>query len=100
MMRTIGAAAIAVGMLALLPATATAQQAAACGFRGSLDEAYCDENRDMVADAPADPARLRDPSTLVFAVHAVEDPRSTPASSGPSWTTSRSAPASAWSTSR
>jgi len=73
-MRTIGAAAIAVGMLALLPATATAQQAAACGFRGSLDEAYCDENRDMVADAPADPARLRDPSTLVFAYTPVEDP--------------------------
>lgn len=55
-------------------APASAQQAAACAFRGALDEAYCDANRDMVADAPTDPARLRDPSTIVFTYTPVEDP--------------------------
>jgi phosphonate transport system substrate-binding protein len=49
-------------------------QAPACAHRGALDEAYCDEDRDMVADAPSDPARQRDPSTLVFAYTPVEDP--------------------------
>jgi phosphonate transport system substrate-binding protein len=57
------------------PAQVQAQQAAdGCSFRGSLDEAFCDENRDMVADAPRDPSKLRDPSTLVFAYTPVEDP--------------------------
>jgi phosphonate transport system substrate-binding protein len=61
--------------VALAPASAQAQQAAdGCSFRGSLDEAFCDENRDMVADAPRDPSKLRDPSTLVFAYTPVEDP--------------------------
>ncbi|MFM7347145.1 MAG: phosphate/phosphite/phosphonate ABC transporter substrate-binding protein [Tagaea sp.] len=45
-----------------------------CSFRGQLDDSYCDENRDMVADAPKDPRRWRDPSTLVFAYTPVEDP--------------------------
>ncbi len=58
---------------ALLPESASAQPAA-CSHRGALDDAYCDENRDLVADAPTDPARLRNPSTLVFAYTPVEDP--------------------------
>jgi len=29
----------------------------ACKFRGDLDERYCDENRDLVADTPSDPKR-------------------------------------------
>jgi len=45
-----------------------------CTHRGALDDAYCDEDRDLVADPPRDPARLRDPSTLVFAYTPVEDP--------------------------
>jgi len=62
-------------LVALLHVTAPgAAQAQACAFRGALDEAYCDENRDMVADAPRDAARQRDPSTLVFAYTPVEDP--------------------------
>lgn len=65
-------AAVFLSLAAVAPAMP--QQGAACPFRGSLDEAYCDANRDMVADVPTDPARLRDPSTLVFAYTPVEDP--------------------------
>jgi phosphonate transport system substrate-binding protein len=45
-----------------------------CSHRGQLDTLYCDENRDLVADAPKDAARWRDPSTLVWAYTPVEDP--------------------------
>ena len=45
---------------------ATSAFAADCSFRGALDEAYCDENKDLVADPPKDPAEFKDPSTLVF----------------------------------
>ncbi len=51
-----------------------AAQASECSFRGALDDACCDDNRDLVADPPRDPARFRDPSTLVFADTPVEDP--------------------------
>jgi phosphonate transport system substrate-binding protein len=46
----------------------------ACPDRGQLDTLYCDRNKDLVADAPADPAKWRDPSTLVWAYTPVEDP--------------------------
>lgn len=66
------------GLIAAVAATALAApahaQSAACTFRGALDEAYCDANRDMVADAPTDASRQRDPSTLVFTYTPVEDP--------------------------
>ena len=42
-----------------------------CSYRGQLDEIYCDENHDLVADVPA---KTRDPSVLVFAYTPVEDP--------------------------
>jgi phosphonate transport system substrate-binding protein len=42
--------------------------------RGDLDKAYCDTDRNLVADAPADPKQLINPSTLVFAYTPVEDP--------------------------
>jgi len=45
-----------------------------CPNRGQLDEQYCDANGDLVADTPTDPAKLKDPSTLVFAYTPVEDP--------------------------
>ncbi len=45
-----------------------------CTSRGALDEAYCDENNDMVADTPKNSADLKDPSTLVFTYTPVEDP--------------------------
>jgi phosphonate transport system substrate-binding protein len=45
-----------------------------CANRGQLDTLYCDADRDLVADAPKDPAKWRDPSTLVWAYTPVEDP--------------------------
>lgn len=42
--------------------------------RGQLAEPFCDEDGDMVADAPTDPSQWLDPSTLVFAYTPVEDP--------------------------
>ncbi len=66
---------LATAAVAMLPGFAAAQGTApACSHRGALDDAYCDENRDLVADVPRDPARLRNPSTLVFAYTPVEDP--------------------------
>ncbi|PWS34994.1 phosphate/phosphite/phosphonate ABC transporter substrate-binding protein [Falsiroseomonas bella] len=71
--RLLPAAGFAAALLATMP-WSQSQAQSNCGFRGALDEAFCDENRDMVADVPTDPARLRDPSTLVFAYTPVEDP--------------------------
>lgn len=45
-----------------------------CPNRGQLDTLYCDADKDLVADAPADKAKWRDPSTLVWAYTPVEDP--------------------------
>lgn len=59
-------------LLAVLPQAAQAQ--AGCGFRGELDARYCDDNKDLVADAPQDAARLRNPSALNFSYTPVEDP--------------------------
>jgi phosphonate transport system substrate-binding protein len=61
----------------LLGASVFAMPAAAqdaCANRGQLDTMYCDANRDLVADAPTDPAKWRDPSALVWAYTPVEDP--------------------------
>jgi len=52
------------------PAWAQADQ---CKQRGQLDTLYCDEDGDLVADAPKDPKKWRDPGTLVFAYTPVED---------------------------
>jgi phosphonate transport system substrate-binding protein len=46
----------------------------ACPAQGQLDAIYCDRDGDLVADAPADAAKWRDPSTLVWAYTPVEDP--------------------------
>ena len=51
-----------------------AAQGDTCKNRGQLDTLYCDENSDLVADAPADPKKWKDPGTLVFAYTPVEDP--------------------------
>ncbi|MCW5774503.1 MAG: phosphate/phosphite/phosphonate ABC transporter substrate-binding protein [Rhodospirillaceae bacterium] len=45
-----------------------------CKNRGSLDTIYCDENGDLVADAPKDKSKWRNPSVLVFTYTPVEDP--------------------------
>ncbi|MEO3428608.1 phosphate/phosphite/phosphonate ABC transporter substrate-binding protein [Pelagibius sp. CAU 1746] len=53
---------------------ASTVEADECKNRGTLDEIYCDEDGDLVADAPTDPSKWRDPSTLVFTYTPVEDP--------------------------
>ena len=58
--------------LALFGAPAFAQDN--CANRGQLDANYCDANGDLVADAPTDPAKLKDPSALIFAYSPVENP--------------------------
>ena len=45
-----------------------------CKNRGELDPMYCDETKDLVADAPTDPSKQRTPGTLVFTYTPVEDP--------------------------
>lgn len=45
-----------------------------CPHRGELDSLYCDANKDLVADAPTDPKKFRNPSVLVFTYTPVEDP--------------------------
>ncbi len=66
----IAAAGLALASLAPLPA----QAQDTCSNRGQLDTNYCDEDRDLVADAPKDPKRWRDPSALIWAYTPVEDP--------------------------
>jgi phosphonate transport system substrate-binding protein len=61
------------GLLLLVAAPLGAALAQDCP-RGELDKAYCDRNGDLVADAPADPKQLVNPSTLIFAYTPVEDP--------------------------
>jgi phosphonate transport system substrate-binding protein len=65
---------VLVASLALALLAPPALAADACKFRGELDTMYCDENRDMVADAPADPKKWKNPSTIVFTYTPVEDP--------------------------
>ena len=64
-------AAIAAAIASVCVAAASPAAAEECPNRGQLDDAYCDANRDLVADVPA---RTRDPSVLVFAYTPVEDP--------------------------
>ena len=66
------AAAFTLAALAAFAVDATPAQA--CSNRGQLDDMYCDENRDLVADLPTDQKKWRNPSVLVFAYTPVEDP--------------------------
>ena len=65
-------ASTAVAAVTLMASAAFAQDS--CENRGALDAQYCDENGDLVADAPEDESELLDPDTLVFAYTPVEDP--------------------------
>ena len=63
------------GIAAAMAMTASAALAQdECSNRGALDQMYCDENGDLVADAPEDESQLVNPDTLVFAYTPVEDP--------------------------
>jgi phosphonate transport system substrate-binding protein len=68
-MRTIG---FVVAALTLMAMPVSAQDS--CPNRGQLDVAYCDADGNLVADPPSDPAKWRDPSTLIWAFTPVEDP--------------------------
>jgi phosphonate transport system substrate-binding protein len=61
-------------LLALAVVAAVAMAAEPCAHRGKLDALYCDENRDLVADPPKDPAKLVSPDPLIFTYAPVEDP--------------------------
>lgn len=52
----------------------TIAAAQGCANRGDLDQRYCDDNGDLVADMPKDAKGLQNPSTLVFSYTPVEDP--------------------------
>lgn len=66
-------------LLAALPLAAAGQaeaemdetSASECSHRGDLDTQYCDEDRDLLADAPAETI---DPDVLFFTYVPVEDP--------------------------
>lgn len=60
--------------LTLVTTAGLAHAQDACPNRGQLDTQYCDANNDLVADAPTDPSKLKDPSALVFAYSPVENP--------------------------
>jgi phosphonate transport system substrate-binding protein len=59
---------------ALLCMSQSALAQDACPNRGDLDALYCDANKDLLADTPKDPAKWKNPSTLVFTYTPVEDP--------------------------
>ena len=72
-LKALGLSAI-LGFAAITGAIGTAQAQENCANRGDLDGIYCDANKDMVADTPSDPKKLKTPSTLVFTYTPVEDP--------------------------
>lgn len=54
--------------------TTSGADTATCQRPETMDERFCDEDGDLVADAPTDPSEFVDPDTLVFAYTPVEDP--------------------------
>jgi phosphonate transport system substrate-binding protein len=64
-------AVLAAAAWAFGPGVASAQSGCA---RGALDARFCDENGDMVADAPKESRQWVDPGVLIFAYTPVEDP--------------------------
>jgi phosphonate transport system substrate-binding protein len=74
MRATMLAALAALSTIGTVFAAAGASAQDSCRHRGQLDTLYCDDNDDLVADVPKDPAKLKDPSTLIFAYTPVEDP--------------------------
>ena len=61
-------------LLAALLCGAQAYAQESCPNRGDLDAAYCDANKDLVADPPLDPKKIKNPNTLVFSFSPLEDP--------------------------
>lgn len=59
--------------LALATTASSAVWGQTCPHRGDLDSLYCDANRDLVADAPTDASKLKNPSTLLMSYTPQED---------------------------
>lgn len=45
-----------------------------CKNRGDLDQQYCDEDANLVADLPQDPKRWKNPATILYSNSPLEDP--------------------------
>lgn len=73
-MKRYSAIAACMMLVGLLSAGSMAARAEPCQQRAGLDEAYCDADGDLVADPPSDPAKWRNPDTLVWAFAPIEDP--------------------------
>jgi phosphonate transport system substrate-binding protein len=69
--RLLVAALVAAFAFAMTP---LAQAQGDCSNRGKLDVMFCDEDFDLVADAPTDASQWVNPDTLIFAYTPVEDP--------------------------
>lgn len=65
---------VVVALVILLCAYAPVIKAQGQCERGALDQRYCDQDGDLVADRPADEDDWLDPSTLIFSYTPVEDP--------------------------
>lgn len=55
----------------LLPSMAMAND---CSSRGVLDDRYCDENQDLVADSPKNPDEWNDPEHARVYLHSCRRP--------------------------
>lgn len=73
-MKRYSAIAACMMLVGLLSGGDMAARAEPCQQSSGLDEAYCDADGDLVADLPADPAKWRNPDTLVWAFAPIEDP--------------------------
>ena len=62
--------ALVIGLAASIPSGA---QTSTCKHRGDLDEIYCDEDRNLTADAPTDPSKLKNPKTILLSYSPQED---------------------------
>jgi phosphonate transport system substrate-binding protein len=61
-------------LLVLAAAALPAPGEDACRHRGDLDTPFCDEDGDLLADAPKDPVRQKSPDTLFFTNSPLDDP--------------------------
>lgn len=73
-MKLFGKATAALMLLALSLWAGSAAAQGACAQRGDLDQRYCDEDGDLLADRPKDPKAWQNPASLVFSYTPVEDP--------------------------
>ena len=65
---------VAIVLAALAAAALPAPAQDTCRNRGELDTPFCDEDGDLLADTPKDPARQKNPDTLFFTNSPLDDP--------------------------